>query len=395
MIFLTSAVPISIFFKPILDDFGWSRATLSLVQTVAMLASAAMTPVVGILIDRLGPRLMLLVTGTIQAVSNTITGLAVNLPMIYVGRIFTEIRPIPSAQVLINRWFVKKRGRAQGIIATGMPLASFALIPLTQYLIFAWGWRPTLFFWSGLIFVATLGLTWFVRNKPEEKGVGPDGVPVEKAADIKDAKTGLVKERVEAGVTFRETTRTGAFWLIMLTQLICGVGCGFMMTHIVIFATDVGYSEMIGATFVSIQGIFNLFGVLIMGYLSDRIARKKALAVTHLIRSLAFGAVLISIVFTDASLWIIFPAMALFGFGWFTTAPLTAGLAADLFGYRKMGTIVGALTTGHVVGTAAGVYSGGVVFESTGSYFSFFIIQFGLELLAAAFALIIRRKTQY
>jgi MFS family permease len=395
MIFLTCAVPISLFFKPILDEFGWSRDTLSLVQTVAMLASAAMTPVIGVLIDRLGPRLVLLLTGILQAVSNTITGLAVNLPMIYAGRLFTEIKPIPSTQVLINRWFVKKRGRAQGIIATGMPLASFALIPLSQFLIIAWGWRETLFFWSGLIFCATIILTYFVRNKPEDKGLGPDGVPIERAADVREKVSGAVNKRVEAGNTFAETSRSGAFWLINLTQLICGVGCGFMMTHIVIFATDVGYSEMIGATFVSVQGIFNLFGVLIMGYLSDRMARKKALAVTHFIRSMSFGTVLIAIVFTDASLWILFPAMALFGFGWFTTAPLTAGLSADLFGYRKMGTIVGAVNMSHMIGMAAGVYSGGVVFEATGSYFSFFIIQFGLELLAAVFALSVKRRTQY
>ena len=160
-------------------------------------------------------------------------------------------------------------------------------------------------------------------------------------ADINTAKVS-----VEMGNSLSEAARTGAFWLISGAQLICGIGCGFMMTHIVIFATDIGYSAMIGATFMSVQGIFNLVGVLLTGYLSDRIARNRVLALTHFIRSLVFR--------HHCRLPADRRRLALDTITWpwhfsasagFTTAPLTSGLVADLFGYKRMGTIIGMITT--------------------------------------------------
>jgi predicted MFS family arabinose efflux permease len=152
---------------------------------------------------------------------------------------------------------------------------------------------------------------------------------------------------------------------------------------------------MIGATFLSVQGGMNLVGVLLTGQLSDRIARSRVLAMTHTIRSVSFVIVVISLLLGGGLLWLIYIAMALFGFGFFTTAPLTAGLVADLFGYRQMGTLLGLMLTFHTVGMAIGAYSGGITFELTSSYFSFFAIQGVLEFLAAVSVFCIKQKAMY
>ena len=114
-----------------------------------------------------------------------------------------------------------------------------------------------------------------------------------------------------------------SFLFLSLAHIICGTGCGFMMTHIVAFATDFGYSEMIGAGLVSVQGGLNLIGILITGPLSDRIARKNVLSLTHAIRSSSVFIIVIFIVTGGHLIHLLFLAMGLFGFGWFTTAPLT------------------------------------------------------------------------
>ena len=171
MLFLGSSVSFGVFFKPILDEFGWSRATLSLVQTVSMLVAAAATPFLGMLIDKVGPRVMLFICTAAQAISSTATGLAPSISFIYIGRILSELRPLASLQVLINRWFIKKRGQAQGIVATGLPIGTFALVPLSQYLILSWGWRETMLFWAGVVFAITLTMVWLVRDRPRDKGV--------------------------------------------------------------------------------------------------------------------------------------------------------------------------------------------------------------------------------
>ena len=391
MLFLVSAVGVGIFFKPILEEFGWDRATLSAIHTFALILFAVASPFLGGFIDRYGPRTMLFVCLATQTVSSTVNGLATGIWHIFTGRFLYEIKALQGSQVLINRWFVKKRGRAQGIAATGMPAGTLVLSPLSQYLVLAWGWRTTMLFWAGITFVLLLPLTLLVRNRPQDKGYGPDGVPLGAESTL-HLKSGDLPETVDAlsGVTLAEAARNRSFWFISLAQLICGIGCGFMMTHIVIFATDVGYSEMIGASLLSVQGGLNLVGVLLTGHVSDRYVRSRVLSFTHVIRSLSFFTVVIFILLGNGSLWMLYMAMVLFGFGWFTTSPLTSGLVADLFGTLRMGTIIGVTVACHTVGMALGAYAGGITYEVTGSYYSFFLVQGGLELLAACFTFIIK-----
>jgi MFS family permease len=395
MLFLVNAVGVGIFFKPILEDskFTWDRATLSSVYMYASLLFAIAIPFLGHLIDRYGARLMLFISVAMQTLSSLVNGLA-NAPwQIFFGRFFYEVRPSQSSQVAVNHWFVKLRGRAQGIAAVGMPLGALLLSPLSQYLIITWGWRPTMLFWAGLTLVIALPLVFFIYNQPRDKGLHPDGT-VDTASSMENAKSkaGRTEYDRTAGHTLAQAVKSGSFWLLLATQLICGIGCGFIMTHIVIFATDYNYSDMIGASLVSVQGGVNILGVLLTGQVSDKFARNKVLAWTHVIRSLAFFTTVVFILIGGGSLWLLYLAMALFGFGWFTTSPLTSSLAADLFGGLRMGTIIGISMSCHTVGMAVGAYAGGTIYQLTGSYYAFFLAQGVLELLAAGCALAIRRQ---
>jgi MFS family permease len=399
MMFLVSAVAVSIFFKPILEEFGLDRATLSSVHTVVIIAFAILSPFLGRLIDRFGPRIMLYVGVAAMTLTSVVNSLATNLGHLYIGRFLLEVRPLNATQVLINRWFVKKRGTALGIFATGMPIGALVLSPISQYLILTWGWRMTLLFWAGVTFVILLPLTLFVRDNPEDKGYGPDGEPVHRDRPAEPpigmaGDTLPVKSQMPTGSRLSEAARSGSFWLLSASHFICGIGCGFMMTHIVIFATDVGYSEMVGASLLSVQGGVNLIGLLLTGHMSDRIARSRVLSMTHLIRSLSFVTTVVFVLLGGDSIWLLYIAMALFGFGWFTTAPLASGLVADLFGYLRIGTIFGMVHSCHMVGMALGAYAGGITFELTGSYYSFFLVQGVLEFLAAVFAFAIKKQAK-
>ena len=400
MLFLPNTVAVAIFFKPMLEEFGWDRATFSSVQTVSLIVFAAILPFYSRLIDRFGPRTMILVSVASQTLTSVVNGLATNIWHLYLARFLYDIKVLLPAQVLTNRWFVKKRGLAQGILASSWTIGALIFSPLSQYLILMWGWRMTMFFWAGITLVITLPLALIIKDNPEDKGYSPDGEPLQRVNPIdplsrqekgvSEAKLGTV-----AGTSLSEAARTGAFWAICAASTICGIGCGFMMTHIVIFATDMGYSDMIGASFVSVQGGANLVGVLLTGHMSDRLAKNKVLAMTHLIRSISFVIVVIFILLGSGSLWILYVAMAIFGFGWFTTAPLRAGLVADLFGKVQMGTIIGVTVSCHTFGMAIGAYAGGAFFELTHSYYSLFVIQAILAFLAAILAFSIRRKALY
>jgi len=397
MIFLVNSVAIGIFFKPMLEDFKLDRATLSLVQSVALISYAIASPFLGRLIDRFGPRIMLLACVVTQVFSRTLNSIAGHIWHLYLARLLFEIKALPGTQVVINRWFIKKRGTAQGILASGMPVGMLVLAPISQYLILQWGWRPTMLFWAGVTLVVMLPLVLMVRNNPQDKGYGPDGEPLDKQEPItphpqpENSNTSANLKALPGNV-FGEVIKTGAFWFLFTAHFICGIGCGFMVTHIVIFATDAGFPDMIAASLLSVQGGLNLVGVLVTGHLGDRIARKYVLALTHFIRALSFATVVIFILLGSNSLWVLYLAVAFFGFGWFTTAPLTAGLVADLFGSLRMGTILGVTTSAHIFGVALGTYAGGAIFDMVGSYYPVFIIQTALALLATVLSLLIKGK---
>jgi len=320
--------------------------------------------------------------------SNVINGAASNIWHLYLARIFYGINVLPATQILVNRWFVRKRGIALAIMSTGMPLGTMILVPVSQYLILTWGWRTTMFFWAAVTLAVMLPLALLIKNGSESKGLAPDG----ETPDILNQPVESKKVAVETGSALSEAVRTRDFWFMSIAHFFCGTGCGFIMTHLVIFATDLGYPDMVAASLVSVQGGLNLAGVLITGFISDRIARNKVLALTHLIRSISFATIVVFMLTGGGSLWILLLGVALFGFGWFTTAPLQAGLVADLFGNLRMGTILGLETSCHMLGMAVGAYLGGAVFEMTGSYFSVFAVQGGLELLAVILFLAVRQK---
>jgi MFS family permease len=390
-LFLVNAVSVGIFFKPILEEFALNRATLSLIHTFGILLYAVAAPLIGRVIDRYGARMMFFICVISQIVSSTVNGLATGIGHIFTGRFLYQLKPLLASQVLINRWFIKKRGMAQGIAATGTPIGALVLSPLSQYLVLAWGWRSTMFFWAGAIFILLMPFAYLMKNKPEEKELLPDGESIVPKVKVEETEINVLISD-STGHTFTQALKSASFWLVAGTQLICGIGCGFMMTHTVIFATDYGYSEMIGASLLSVQGGLNLLGVLLTGYLSDRYRRNRVLALTHAIRSLAFFIAVGFIILEGNPLYMLYTAMALFGFGWFTTAPLTSGLVADLFGNLRMGTIIGVIFSCHTLGMALGAYAGGISFDLTGSYYAFFVIQGGLEMLAAGFAFVIKRN---
>ena len=400
MIFLMSAVTVGLFFKPILEDFGWDRATLSLAQSVALIAYMLASPFLGRFIDRFGPRLMILFCVGTQFFSRLLNGVAGTVWHFSLARFFYEVKVLPGTQVLASRWFVKKRGTVQGILASGMPAGLLLLIPISQYLILLWGWRPTMLFWAAVTLVVMLPLALMIRNNPEDRGYAPDGEPLDEVMPVvPPPRPGGVDRGaghgVKTGSGLREAVKTRPFLFLTAAHFICGIGCGFMTTHIVIFATDFGYSDMIAASLLSVQGGLNIVGVLVTGHLADRMAGSKVLALTHLVRTISFATMIVFILFGGGSLWILYLGMAFFGFGWFTTAPLTAGLVTGLFGSLRMGTILGVTTSSHILGWAIGAYVGGAIFDMTHSYYTAFLIITPLSLLATVFSLAIKQKQHF
>jgi MFS family permease len=392
MSFLTGSVAVSLFFKPMLEDFGFDRATLSSVQSVGLIIFVILSPFLGKIIDRFGPKVMILGTVATQVLSRVINGIATNIWHLYLARLLYGINFMIPTQVLINQWFRKRRGLALGLISSANPLGTMLFAPVTQFLILTWGWRLTMLFWALIALIVMVPSALIVTNRPQDRGYSPDGVyPVEPSSQQAPPAAEL-DSITERGHGLSEAMKSASFWFLMGSQFICGLGCGFIMTHIVIFATDVGYSDMTAASLVSVQGISCCVGIVTTGALSDKIARKNVLSLAHFIRATSHLTVVTFLLIGDSPLWLLYLAMTFFGFGWVSTAPLSAGLVPDLFGGMNMGTIIGLINSFHMLGMAISAYAGGLIFEITGSYFLAFLSLGFFEMLAALFAFLIRLK---
>src|SRR4030065_2275073 len=124
MLFPRCAMAMAIFFKPMLEECGWDRATLSSVQSISLIVFALLSPFLGWLLDRVGPRFVILGSSILQVLSAAFNGLATTLWHLYIARLFYSINANPGSQVLINRWFNKLRGTALGILSSGMPIGT-------------------------------------------------------------------------------------------------------------------------------------------------------------------------------------------------------------------------------------------------------------------------------
>jgi MFS family permease len=386
--FLNGGVVVGLFFKPMLEEFGWDRATLSSVSSFGMILMAVAGPIVGGLVDKYGPRTIMLIGTITMGVSRLINGVALNLWQLYLSRIAMLIGPMRGISVMLNNWFLKKRGLVLGISSTGMSIGRIVLAPLTAYLILTYGWRTTYLIWAAVPFVVALPLTFFVvKNTPEELGYHQDGELIskeEKQSKTVSKVTEAVSDRM--GISFQQAIKTSGFWFLACSHLICGLGCGFLMTHFVPFATDIGFSELEAAGALSLWSAVNIFGILSTGIISDRIGRKNALALTHFVRSIAFVVAVIG-----GGNWMIYLIAIFFGFGSFTTAPLASGLVADLFGGLSMGAIIGLSGTAHSIGSAIGSYMGGLTFDLTQSYYTYFLIMVPLSFTAALISFLIKK----
>lgn len=390
MAFPNGATVMSVFFKPMLDTFGWDRSTLSSVQSVSFIFATIAGPFLGRLIDKIKPRKMLFLCLGTEVIGNLISGAALNIWHLYIGRILSGITMISAGRVLISNWFIKKRGRALHFAATATPIGTMLLVPVSQQLILAWGWRLTQLFWAGVLFAIIFPLALAVRNNPSDLGLSPDGEPPRESDTEMDKSVKPVRTIVSAGVKLSEALKTGSFWFLFSNQFLCGIGCGFMATHIIIFATDIGYSPSIAASLVSVQAGMALAGILGLGYLSEKVGGKKTLAFTHLLRCASFLVIIAAALVKGNSLWLFYLAMVLFGQGATAGAPLSAGLIADSFGILSMGAIAGMTFAAHSLGSALGAYAGGEIYQATKGYLAFFAAQAVLEFLAAACAFSIR-----
>ena len=360
----------SVFFSPILDEFGWARGSTSIMLSLNLLIYGFLAPVVGSLGDRWKPRRVMLIGITILTLATAGCAFASELWHFYL--LFGILMPIgmvscgwPLVAPAIANWFAKRRGlvMALGMMGSGL---SFAYGMFAEFVISQVGWRHAFFVLAGTLVVFPLPLYGLLFHyRPENKGLKAYGTT--ELPDAKDLTAeGVVKEPASRDWTLGQAMKTYQLWLLVLSwSLYWGVGCYQVLAHQVKFAEDAGYSSMFAAS------VFGLFGIcMVVGQLSASISDWIGREITITLAAILVigGLVALMSVRDTSQPWLLYLYATCFGFGAGLYLPAIAAGAADIFHGRHFGGIAGLLLTGMGVGGAIGPWLGGYMYDISGSY---------------------------
>ncbi len=374
----------SVFYVALLDTFSWSRGGAAGVQSLAFIVYLVLSPLIGGLIDRFGPRRVVLPGIIILCAGLVLSAYTNSLLQFYffygvvvaAGISFISIVAYSS---ILAHWFEKKRGLAVGFAVSGMGLGTFALVPLAQYFISLWGWRTSFVALGVLVFVLLFPVTLvFLRHKPADLGLPPDGLvkgesPKRKRVEVVDPVW------AETRWTLKGAFQTGRYWALLAFAFFSITPVYFMVVHSVRFLVDQGLYKMSAAFILALVGIISLGLRIFWGWLSDRIGREPTFSIGILFVALA-AVFLILIEMTGKKELAYLFAVSL-GMGWGVTAPMFVSISADLFQGRQFGLIYGVVEAVIGGGCAFGAWFGGFIFDRTHSYLAAFV-------LSAVFALL-------
>lgn len=375
------------FLKPVSAELGLDRGTFSLVVSLGLFLFGAFMPLVGRLVDRLGPRLVCSVGAVVMSASLVLTGLMTSLWqfLLYyavIGSLGVAATGHVAGSVAVARWFVRRRGLAMSALGAAGMAGIALMVPVAMWLILRFGWRGA-FVILGLGSLAImLPLTLLVlRDGPERFGLQPDGG----LAPPAPATAATVIERT----TTADAIRLPSFWLLSAGLFNCGFSMSLLSAHGVPMLTDHGFHPMTASSAIGFLGMTAIGGGLLLGFISDRWGHKPVLASVYVLRLFAFG--VLFFVRDPAALIV---GAAIGGVGLSGSLAMTSALTSDIFGRYSVGSIFGLIFLAHQAGAALGSWLGGVLFDLTGGYGLVFLIAVALLLLAAGLSIAINERVR-
>ncbi len=339
-----------LFLSPISRDLGIGREVFSLVIAWQNLIFGL--PIVGILADHFGPRWVVAGGALLYAVCFFLLS-SVSTPFdlyavlgVLMGIALSSISYVVVLGAVAQVVAPEKRASSFGLITAAGSFGTFAIIPGVQWLLSGVGWQ------SSFVFIALIA---------GASAILAIGIP-QRGGEV--SSTTLESHDGSLFHALLQARGHSGYWLLNAGFFVCGFHVAFIATHLPAFLTDHGLSKMVGATALSLIGLFNIFGSYLSGQLGDRYRKKYLLSLLYLGRALVIsGFLFISVTNTSALVF-----GSLIGFLWLATVPLTSGTVAQIFGSRYLSTLYGIVFFSHQIGSFLGVWLAGRMYDATGSY---------------------------
>jgi MFS family permease len=388
----------SVLILPFELEFGWSRVAVSSAISVNLLLFGVAGPIGGWLIDRFGPRRVMIGSLSVLVLAVSATTLMkefwhlVLLWGVIIGLGAGGTGSVLSATVA-NRWFKERRGLALGILNSASSTGQLIFLPLFMALTLSVGWRMGSLLLISVAFVLLPFVFFLMRDNPADAGLEPYGSKPDGVKQSNGAPSGQSLPKADRDLSLAEVFRSSNFWLLAGTFFVCGgTSSGLIGTHLIPHSIDRGIPQVTAAYIFGIMGGLNFVGSLLSGWMIDRVEPKKWLSLIYALR----GVSLFILPFVTSTSGLLIFAV-IYGLDWFATVAPTVVLTVDSFGTKALGRIYGWIFLFHQIGAALMASGAGAIRAWFGGYEFAFLAGGGITMLAAGLALRIgppRRKGQ-
>jgi MFS family permease len=377
----------SLLFPPILAEFGWERGITAGAFSFGFLVSAVLSPCVGRLMDRCGPRVVIEIGVGCMAAGLLLAPLVrqpwhlyATLGVLVGGG--ANCLGYTGHSLFLPNWFVRRRGLAMSVAFSGVGVGAVLVLPWLQAMIGRASWRTACWALGILVLVLLAPLNLLLKRRPEDLGLAPDGdSPVQT-----NAASGLPTNVVDAAWvavdwTLSSALRTARFWWVAVGYFGGMFAWYAVQVHQTQYVVELGFSALRAAWALGWVSLVAIPGQIALGYLSDRIGREWVWTVGCLGFALCYLALLgLRHEPTPTLLVLMVVSQGLLGYG--LTSVLGA-IPAEIFQGSHYGTIFGTLMLAAILGGAAGPWVTGVLHDATGSYTLAFWIAIGCSTLSA------------
>ena len=342
---------LGLFLKPVSESFGYGREIFAFSLALQNLFWGLFQPLAGAIADKYGTAKVIILGSILYALGLYITATAdgfIDLHLgagilIGMGIAGTGLGVVLPAMARMVR--PEKRAFALGIGTAAGSAGQFLLIPVAREFLVTYGWQMALV----IMAIGSLSMILFTPVFKDDKKTDT-GTDNESKQNLREA--------------LREAFKHFHYWLLIAGFFVCGFQLAFITVHMPSYLADKGFDSSVAAASLSIIGLCNIAGSLTAGHLSGIYSKKWILAFIYGARSIV---IVLFLVF-PISLFSVYAFSFATGFLWLATVPPTSGLVAQMFGLKYMGTLYGIVFLNHQIGSFTGVWLGGYLFDTTGSY---------------------------
>jgi MFS family permease len=376
----------SLFFPPIISEFGWERGITAGAFSFGFVVSGAVSPLIGRLMDRAGPRAVMELGVALMAGGMLLAPLTREPWHLYltIGVMVgagSVCLGYSGQSLFLPNWFIRKRGFAIGIAFAGVGIGSVTLLPWVQLMIEQTGWRTACTAMGLLILLVLAPINLLVRKRPEDIGLQPDGDAAPSAGAAKPVSS--IVDPVWAGTdwTLRRALATSRFWWIALGYF-CGLYIWYaVQVHQTKFLLDIGFSPNVAVWALGVVSLLGIPGQILLGHVSDRVGREWVWAASCAGFAVCFAA-LIALKYQPSLVLVYLMVFTQGALGYGLTSVMGA-VVLEIFQGKHYGSIFGTIMLAALAGGAAGPWLTGFLHDLTGSYTLAFAIAMAVSGLSA------------